>query len=242
MSNQIRTLRADEIEVRVQQVKKNGCILFPYKDARCDMKILDETYTPFGWKRSHEEVNGNVYCTVSIKNEGEWISKSDAGVGGNTEKEKAEASDSFKRACVNWGIGRELYSAPFIWVPLEENETVDGKKLVYGLDFSVKEVSYNNDRMITKLIIVDNFGKTRYVFDPENTIGKAECVKLIDNAKSIEELKSIWSSYKIFQKDAKIIEAKDKKKAELDKSTETDEVKNEVKNKFSKALKDVVSS
>lgn len=106
----IRELRADEIEVRVGIVKKNGISLLLYKDARCDMNILDETFGITGWQRKHELINGALFCTVSIKGEnGEWISKQDVGVESYTEAVKGAASDSFKRACFNIGIGRELY-------------------------------------------------------------------------------------------------------------------------------------
>lgn len=111
-----RDLRADEIDVRVATARSNGVSLLLYKDARCDMNILDETVTPMNWMRSHTRENAN--CIVSIWDEGkgQWISKEDTGTESNTEKEKGLASDSFKRACFNWGIGRELYTAPFIWV------------------------------------------------------------------------------------------------------------------------------
>ena len=113
----IRELRADEIEARVGVVRKNGISLLLYKDARCDMNILDETFGITGWKRHHELINGSLFCTVSIRDEnGEWISKQDVGVESYTEAVKGAASDSFKRACFNIGIGRELYTAPFIWV------------------------------------------------------------------------------------------------------------------------------
>lgn len=112
-----RDLRADEIEIRVQQCKENGVSLLLYKDARCDMNILDEVVGPQNWQRSHEVINGNLYCNVTIYCEGVWVTKQDCGTESNTEKEKGEASDSFKRACVNWGIGRELYTAPFMWIP-----------------------------------------------------------------------------------------------------------------------------
>ena len=114
----IRELRADEIEVRVGIVKKNGISLLLYKDALCDMNILDETFGITGWQRKHELINGALFCTVSIKGEnGEWISKQDVGVESYTEAVKGAASDSFKRPCFNIGIGRELYTAPFIWIP-----------------------------------------------------------------------------------------------------------------------------
>ena len=114
----IRLLRAGEIECRVGMANEKGLSLLLYKDARVDMKILDEVYGPNNWQREHVVVGGNLYCIVSIWDEEkrEWISKMDVGTKSSTEKEKGEASDSFKRACVSVGIGRELYTAPFIWV------------------------------------------------------------------------------------------------------------------------------
>lgn len=111
-----RNLRADEVDVRVATVTEKGVSLLLYKDARCDMNILDETVGPMNWQREHRRENAN--CVVSIwdDSKGQWISKEDTGTESNTEKEKGLASDSFKRACFNWGIGRELYTAPFIWV------------------------------------------------------------------------------------------------------------------------------
>lgn len=112
-----RALTADEIDVRVAQVLgKNGVLLLLYKDARVDQNILDERFGPFGWKREHQLIGDRLYCTVSVKDPetGEWVSKQDVGTESNTEKEKGQASDSFKRACFNWGIGRELYTGPVI--------------------------------------------------------------------------------------------------------------------------------
>lgn len=111
-----RDLRADEIEVRVAQVKENGASLLLYKDARCDMNILDETVGTFNWQRSHSRDNANCVVSIWSDEKGQWVSKEDTGTESFTEKEKGLASDSFKRACFNWGIGRELYTAPFIWV------------------------------------------------------------------------------------------------------------------------------
>lgn len=112
-----RDLRADEIDVRVSQINKNGCILLLYKDARCDMNILDETVGSMNWKREHTRDNANCIVSLWDDRKQQWISKEDTGTESRTEKEKGLASDSFKRACFNWGIGRELYTAPFIWVP-----------------------------------------------------------------------------------------------------------------------------
>lgn len=104
--NKFRELRSDEIECRVSTVKESGCSLLLYKDARCDMNILDETVGAMNWERSHTRDNAN--CTVRIY-DGEkqmWIAKEDTGMESFSAKEKGLASDSFKRACFNWGIGR----------------------------------------------------------------------------------------------------------------------------------------
>lgn len=122
-----RPLRADEIEVRVQSIKEKGVILLLYKNARCDMNILDETVGTENWQREHYECKGNLFCRVGIRCADGWIYKSDCGAESNTEKEKGEASDSFKRACVNWGIGRELYTAPFIFVKTGDVQISNGK-------------------------------------------------------------------------------------------------------------------
>lgn len=113
-----RNLRADEVDARVGTCNEKGFSLLLYKDARCDQNILDETVGPENWQRRHYEVKGNMFCSVGIYDteKKEWIWKDDCGTESNTEKEKGEASDSFKRACFNWGIGRELYTAPFIYI------------------------------------------------------------------------------------------------------------------------------
>lgn len=149
-----RTLRADEIECRVAQVKEKGVVLLLYKDARCDMNILDETVGALNWKRSHSRENAN--CTVSIWDEGkqQWISKEDTGTESYTEKEKGLASDSFKRACFNWGIGRELYTAPFIWVSAEKcNISQKGSGYTCYDSFSITQIGYDERKNIVKLVI-----------------------------------------------------------------------------------------
>ena len=112
-----RPLRADEVEVRIGTAKEGkGVSLLLYKDARCDMNVLDETVGPLNWQKTYSRENAN--CTVGIWDDykHQWIWKEDTGTESNTEAAKGLASDSFKRACFNWGIGRELYTAPFIWI------------------------------------------------------------------------------------------------------------------------------
>lgn len=152
-----RELEPDEIDCRVATINEKGCSLFLYKDARVDQNILDEKFGIFGWKRSHELIGDRLYCTVSVKDPetGEWISKQDVGTESYTEKEKGQASDSFKRACFNLGIGRELYTAPFIWISSMDFHTneKDGKYTTYD-HFAVKSIEYK-DGSIKKLEIIN---------------------------------------------------------------------------------------
>ena len=150
-----RDLRADEIECRIGQINKQGkgLSLLLYKDARCDMAILDETVGALNWQREHYEVKGNMYCKVSIwdAEKNTWVWKSDCGTESNTEAQKGEASDSFKRACVNWGIGRELYTSPFIWVPANLCRLENGKCFD---KFEVRDMVVK-DKVITGLSIIN---------------------------------------------------------------------------------------
>lgn len=159
MKKEIRLLEADEIECRVATINEKGVSLLLFKDARVDQKILDETFTPFGWSRSHQNIEGNLYCTVEIWDEDklQWVGKQDVGTMSYSEKEKGQASDSFKRACFNWGIGRELYTAPFIWIPASKVAIQKkGDKYVTTERFNVKEISYNAKREIVSLIITNS--------------------------------------------------------------------------------------
>lgn len=156
-----RLLKENEIEVRIQSIKDNGIILLLYKDARVDQNILDETVGPKFWKREHKRNNAN--CIVSIWNDeiNEWVSKEDTGVESKSEKEKGQASDSFKRACFNWGIGRELYTSPFIWID-KKNCIITGNKCYDR--FRIKKIGYNENKEINELQI-ENITLSRIVFD-----------------------------------------------------------------------------
>ena len=153
-----RDLTEEEIECRVQSVKQNGLVLLLYKNARCDMNILDETVGAENWQREHYECKGNLFCRVGISTYAfgaprdceEWVWKSDCGVESNTEAQKGEASDSFKRACFNWGIGRELYTAPFIWIPAKKCNINNGK--CYD-KFEVEKIIIENKRIVAISIL-----------------------------------------------------------------------------------------
>lgn len=176
---QFRKLRADEIEARIATVTDKGCQILLYKNARCDMNILDETVGPFNWQRDHKELKGNMYAGISIfdENKGIWVTKWDCGAESNTEAEKGEASDSFKRAGFNWGIGRELYTSPFVWFKSEQLKTLyqddKTKKWKCTDSFSVEAVEYVENKM-SYLKVVNNKSKEVFVWgrskelQPEN--------------------------------------------------------------------------
>lgn len=149
-------LKAEDIECRIQKITKEGAVLLLYKTARVDMRILDEVYGSMNWQRHHEVINDNLFCTISIwdSEKSQWVSKQDVGTESNAEAEKGQASDAFKRAGFAWGIGRELYDAPFIFVqaPIDKYDR-----------FTVKEIKYSKtERKFTSLVIVDKNGKERY--------------------------------------------------------------------------------
>ena len=232
---EIRTLRADEIECRVGQMgkSKNGvawCSMLLYKDARCDQRILDELFSPFGWQRRHDVVNGQLCCTVSIKSEsGEWVEKQDVGVESNTEAVKGNFSDAFKRACFNWGIGRELYTAPKIFITLNDEEYYEDKgkcKLSPKVSFFVSKIEYDKAHNITKLEIVDNKGNVRFPSKGQQTSKKpvaatteeqselsfpeameAYIKPALAQANDEKAVRVIWDSYPKYQQNQDFINA-----------------------------------
>ncbi len=167
MEKEIRLLRANEIEVRVSSINEKGVSLLLYVDARADMKILDEVFGVEGWQRRHMMVGDNLYCSILIWDEKKmsWIEKMDVGTAGFTEKEKSLSSDSFKRCCTVVGVGRELYTAPFIWVSADKVDLVRRlDKLYCNTRFSVKDVEYSAEREITALTIVNDKGEEVYKY------------------------------------------------------------------------------
>ena len=174
-------LQADDIQVRIRQIfgdeNKATIYCLLYKNARIDMDILDRVFGAENWQRHHHEIKGNLFCTIAVKNDqGEWVEKEDVGVESNTEAQKGEASDSFKRAGVNWGIGRELYTAPKIKIELGKNDIfIDSKKkLGTYVNLHVKNIAYSNEvvnedtgetrRKITGLTLVDQHEKVRFAW------------------------------------------------------------------------------
>lgn len=202
MEKKIRCLKPEEIEIRVQQITEKGAQLLLYKDSRCDKRILDETYGVTGWKNRYEEIKGNLFCTISIWDDEkqQWVDKCDCGTESFSEKEKGEASDAFKRAGFNVGIGRELYTRIFYFasVPTKKNER--GKyDLVNKFEkFTVAEISTNEEtEKIEKIKIADSKGnivfsygypKTSKIDTPKAT----EPVEMID-ADQIKKIHTLFS-------------------------------------------------
>ena len=184
--NTIRLLKANEIECRVGTISEKGLSLLLYKDARVDMKILDEVYGSKNWQRKHEVIGNNLYCIVSIwdNEKKQWISKMDVGTKSRTETEKGEASDSFKRACFSHGIGRELYSAPFIWIAASKVNIQNKEGKFYCYDkFIVSRISYNDNREISGLTILNQEGKVVYslIESKDKTDNKQDNIEDTDN-------------------------------------------------------------
>ena len=167
---QFRDLTAEDIEVRVQSAKATGVVLLLYKNARVDMNVLDETVGAEKWQREHYDCKGNLFCRVGIKTkDGEWIWKSDCGTESNTDAQKGEASDSFKRACFNWGIGRELYTSPFIWVNKGDCGVIEqdrnGRKTYSCYDnFVVEKIKIENKKITGLAIKNATTGKRCFVW------------------------------------------------------------------------------
>ena len=196
---EFRTVKAEEIDVRVASIDKSWCTLLLYKDARVDQNILDETVGQLNWQRHHSRENAN--CIVSIWDEDkkQWVEKEDTGVESFSQAEKGLASDSFKRACFNWGIGRELYTAPSIFVlprkdmgklrkPDEEpNEFFLGTngKYTTKTKFYVDYIDYDENRNIKDLIIRDHKGNMRFSQLTEET--EKERNKKIETFKNLIE-------------------------------------------------------
>ena len=167
-------MKPEDIEIRIGQIDRNGkwLTLLLYKNARVDMAILDEVFGEFGWQRTHKEIKGNLFCTISVWDDEkkQWISKEDVGTESNIEAEKGEASSSLKRCGTNWKIGRELYSSPKIFLkPPAVEIKQEGNKYVCYDHFVVTDIAYTDDRKIKKLVIAkEQYNKRTTVFEWES--------------------------------------------------------------------------
>ena len=169
--NEFRYLNEGEIEVRVAQCTNNGASLLLYKDARVDARILDETVGPENWQCKFYVLKDTLFCSVGIASShggAEWTWKDDCGTPSNMESEKGEASDAFKRACFKWGIGRELYTAPLIWVPADKLNLKQGRsgKIACYDRFKVERVKVEEGRIVGLAIRNESTGKRVFMLAP----------------------------------------------------------------------------
>lgn len=183
-----RNLFPDEVECRISTISDKGVSLLLYKDARVDQNLLDETVGIMNWKREHQMIGDNLYCTVSLWDDEkkQWISKQDVGKESNSEKEKGQASDSFKRACFNLGIGRELYTAPFIWIDKSKcNIKINNNKNSCYDKFCVKKMEVVNGNIT--FLEIWNTSLNRMVFSFEKGgNNRSETTTHINNTKTAE--------------------------------------------------------
>ena len=210
MELKFRTLNADEIECRVGQVSKdqNGVAksfsLLLYKTARVDANILDETVGAFNWQKKFYQVKNTMICSVGIKDKdtNEWCWKDDAGDESETEAIKGEASDSFKRAGFAWGIGRELYFGPKIWINIDSENTTKAW-------YSVKDIAFNSKKQMTKLVIVnDRTHKVVYSFGSDEKVAQTS----ENQPKNLNQAKGTISSSNKARLDAYVLTLDDEKR------------------------------
>lgn len=239
-----RLLKADEIEVKVKQIKQNGSVFLLYKTARTDMALLDETVGPMSWQSDYRVINDNLYAGIGIHSaELGWIWKWDCGVesreDGDGNEKKGEASDAFKRAGFKWGIGRELYTAPFIWISSDVVPTVqmgNNWKLKNAFaKYSVSKIGYNEKREIIMLEIVDDKGRTVYTHGSKTPVKVApmaeqtnedvlnnqlkplseQAKRDIAGATTLADLTSVYNAYATTEPILALKEECGKRKAEL---------------------------
>lgn len=198
-----RLLNPEEIEVRVQTVKESGVSALLYKTARTDYALLDETVGMYNWQNDYKVVDGKMYCGIGIRSAGglkidpntiynnpsEWVWKWNCGTESNQDAEKGQASDAMKRAGFAWGIGTELYSSPFIWIPAEKCnikalQGKDGKTKYFCNDsFAVTSIKYDEKENISALVITNEKTRTT-VFSFGISNYTAETVKRSTNENS----------------------------------------------------------
>lgn len=167
MDIKFRGLYPDEIDLRVGNVSVKGATLLLYKNARVDMTLLDQVVGPLGWQRDHKEVKGNMYCGIGIDNGKDWVWKWDCGTESNTEAEKGESSDSFKRAAFNWGLGRELYTAPVVFIPCETVPDGNKYKLKNKYEFwdtNVSKIEYEEKDGARRISYLEITRKGKVIF------------------------------------------------------------------------------
>lgn len=222
----------EHIDFRIQSISKSGwATILAYKNARYDMNILDDVCGPENWQRDHKELKNNIYAGIGIFYNDRWNWKWDAGAESYSDKEKGEASDSFKRAGFNWGIGRELYDFPLILVQLKPNEfKVEKERGKQTYDLKLKQWSWNiirdDKNNITQLTSKDESGALRYDSNktikinsnnskPKQMPTLSEALRELKECDSLDKLSKCWSKHKEHQTHETFILTKDNLKEKL---------------------------
>jgi len=187
---------------RVQSVsdRQPTATCIPYIDARQVMDLLDEHVGPQNWQSEFYNLNGAMFCKIGIFLNNQWIWKSDAGSEGNIEKEKSLASDCLKRAAVNWGIGRFLYTAPPMYINTNEKAIKNDKGKItnkpYPMDKDKNRIwditKYIDDNPSTQL--VKYISSINYL--PETIITALDELKTI---KDKDSLRIVREKYKLLE-------------------------------------------
>ena len=221
MDLKFRTLETEEIDCRVSQIASNWLTLLLYKDARVDQNILDETVGAMNWQKKYLRDNANCVVEIWDEDKKQWVAKEDTGTESFSEAEKGLASDSFKRACFNWGIGRELYTSPSIFIFPKKEMGKKTKKLdengepIYEPEFFQKDngkydtktrfkvdlIKYDSKKNITDLVIKDNKGNTRFAQVTKETEKEllSNMKKLMDLIKDKEEKDKKFKKENLFK-------------------------------------------
>ena len=177
--NKFRTLNETDIECKIARYSEfggqfYGLNLLLYKTARVDMDLLDETVGPENWSCDYREIKGNLYCGIGIRSAEDkpfiwkWNCGIESRADGDGNEKKGEASDAMKRAGFCWGIGRELYTAPEIFIPARYFNVKErnGKHVTYD-HFIVEKIAYDDNRRISGIAIRNSTNNRRCFVWPQ---------------------------------------------------------------------------
>ena len=165
-------LTKNDVELRTGNVSAKGITLLVYKTARTDVNRLNEVCGT-KWNNKHfYDSQGLLCCSIGIYDDDlkQWVFREDVGTESFTEKEKGNYSDSFKRAGFRWGIGIELYNAPFIFISwnTQRDDRTNKYKAVKFYPSSLIITRYEVENKIPKIelsyggeIVYSNFQKVQ---------------------------------------------------------------------------------
>lgn len=209
---QVELLKPIDFKYRIQSTKFGKATVVSYIDARQLQDRLDEVVGAENWQVKYEERKGNLFAGIGIKHDGEWIWKFDCGTESNVEKEKGEASDSFKRAGVMWGVGRFLYSLPIITLDTKDHTNKAGKTTAYPAD-DKGNILWNADDLNKYCHSLSAKGSKSKKADSAK-VQSSEVIE-INNCSTLEQLTAIYNNNPHLHTDAEFMDALSKKKVEI---------------------------